>query len=419
MRGRDLFLLAAFALGLRVFAIWAVPLAAQAERIECAPDEAGHFWVANEWANGRTPTWPASSWTIKGSFPPVQYAAQAATVALTRFGVDPEWSYRFPIQVGAVRGYPMARLGSALLGVATVLLLAWAASVWSGSSAAGLSVGLMAALYPQLIFIGAYSNGDAMTVFAGAIVVLGLARWVRRGEGDHGLVLIGVGAALVLMGKPTGFGILPATGVWLLWAWWSGRFGAAAFARATLVGLAVCGPLLVWNAWRNGGDPLGLWLYGDYVGTAYEARVWDVIPNAALTFLWLFPSSAFGVFGNVDLPLPTPLLALALLFLVVGLLLASSVLRTAEPAARRGAAWLVTSVVITVLLTIWNAWFIDFQPQGRYALLCFLLLTATALWGPAASGSPRFGRAWPVAYLIFLALCAGWTEWILFTHPCV
>ncbi|MDG2303197.1 MAG: glycosyltransferase family 39 protein [Candidatus Binatia bacterium] len=415
MRGRDLLLLAALAFSLRAFAIWAVPLAAQAERIECAPDEAGHFWVANEWAHGRAPTWPESSWTIKGSFPPTQYAAQAATVALTRVGLDPDWLYRFPIQVDAVRGYPMARFGSALLGVATVLLLACAAWIWTGSSAAGRAVGLMAAVYPQLIFIGSYSNGDAMTVFAGAVVAWGLARWVRAGEGEHGLAWVGIGSALVLMGKPTGFGILPATGFWLFWAWWRGRIGVRAICVATLSGLVVCGPLLAWNAWRNGGDPLGLWLYGDYVKTAYEARAGDVIPNAEGTFAYLFPASAFGVFRNVDLPLPMPLLAAALVLLVVGLVRATSSLTGAEPATRRGAAWLAASVVITVSLAAWNAWFVDFQPQGRYALLCAILLTAVAVCGPQGA---RFERGWLRLYLGFLAVCALWTEWILYANPC-
>lgn len=65
-------LLGALAFALRVFAIWALPLAARSERPECAPDEGGHFWVAAELAQGRVPIWPESSWTIQASYPPIQ-----------------------------------------------------------------------------------------------------------------------------------------------------------------------------------------------------------------------------------------------------------------------------------------------------------------------------------------------------------
>ena len=85
--------------------------------------------MAAKLAQGQLPTWPDSSWTIKGSFPPIQYAAQAATFSLTRVGADPQWLYRFPIRLDAVQGYPMARFGSALLLTAVAL---WGpTSLWS------------------------------------------------------------------------------------------------------------------------------------------------------------------------------------------------------------------------------------------------------------------------------------------------
>lgn len=418
MRGRDLLALCVLALVLRLVALWALPLGAREERFECAPDEAGHFWVAAELANGRLPTWPDTSWTIKGSFPPLQYAAQAMTLLPVRFGFDPGWLYRAPVVVEEVQGYPLARLGSALLGVLTVVLLAQAAFEVTASREAGLAVGAMAALYPQFVFVGAYANGDAMTVAAGAVLVFGFARFAAAGEGERGLLWIAVGVALVLQGKPTGFGLLPASGVWVLWAWRTGRLSTPALSRAVALGLLVCGPLLLWNAVRNGGDPLGLWLYRDYLGTGYVPRAGTGVPGALGTFLTVFPASAFGVFRNVDLPLPAPFFVVAGLFLVVGLLLAAREAASASALVRRAGAWLASSLAITLGLAAWNAWLVDFQPQGRYALLCVLLLTGVALWGPVAGGR-RFGRPWLWGYLAFLAVAALWTEWLLFSNPCL
>jgi hypothetical protein len=66
---------------------------------------------------------------------------------------------------------------------------------------------------------------------------------------------------------------------------------------------------------------------------------------------------------------------------------------------------------------IYECFWIDFSPQGRYVLLPIVTLTAVAWVGPLAGGTPR-ARLWTGLAIGYLRLAAGWSLWLLVRWPC-
>ena len=416
MRGR-LFLVGFVALAFRLAMSWAIPLGAFPGDPNCAPDEADHVRIVRTLAAGSVPQWPAFHLPY-AAYLPTNSLVQAGTLVLLK-PLDRPALYRFPLVHEGLEGYPLARLGSVLLGVATAMLLALAAFEWTGSSWLALTCGLATALYPQLAFVGAYVNEDAYTAAAGSALVFLLARWVRLGEGDRGFSGLAAGSALILLGKPNGFALLPATGLWILWSCWRGRVSGAALARAAALGLAIAGPALAWNGWRNGGDFLGTAANRAFM--AENPLAWKdarALDNPLPGFLEWFAKSAFGVFGNNNAPLPRPLYVAAAALLVLGCALALRKLPAASGSARRGAAWLCGAVFTNALLVFHYSWFVNFQPQGRYALLPIVLVTLVAVVGPALAAGPRARWFWPALTVGFLILSAAASVRLLVERPC-
>src|SRR4051794_28212291 len=94
LRGWMLVVIALVAVVPRAFVSWSLPLAA-AERPDCAPDEGLQFWTVMQYAAGDFRTWPASG-SIYSAYPPVQYGAQAATLAALRRTFGDQWPARYP-----------------------------------------------------------------------------------------------------------------------------------------------------------------------------------------------------------------------------------------------------------------------------------------------------------------------------------
>src|SRR5690606_27990629 len=105
------------------------------------------------------------------------------------------------------------------------------AGLWTTSRRSALLAGLVAAVFPQLVFLNGYVNADSFTVAAGAVFVLALSAWAIGGEGDRGIVALALTAALVVAGKPSGYFVLVPTAAWLGWAWSRGRLGVRAALR--------------------------------------------------------------------------------------------------------------------------------------------------------------------------------------------
>lgn len=406
--------IALLALVLRAFVAWTLPLDASDAVRECAPDERGHLQVIRRLASGRLFAEPPDPRSSYEAFPLAPYVPHAASFLLGG-GSTTDGLARFPPRSEAGAGFLAARAGSVTLGALTVVLLAFAAYAWTGDAAAARWTALVAALYPQLLFIGGYANADAYTLAAGALTVFALARWARAGEGAVGLDLVAAALGLVVLGKPSGYFLLVTTGVWVATAVRGARIDGRTVARATAVALAVAGPCLAWNAWRTGGDVLGLRHYAAWLGSLRHPFTPGMdIPNAPRLFVEWLSISSFAAFRNLDLHLPTAFYGAASVLLVLGLAgTAASHGRRLAATDRRGVVWLGGSAALNLALVGYNCWFVGFSPQGRYLMLNVLLLTAIACIGPE-----RRWRLWPFAYVAFLAAAALWSIALIHANPC-
>jgi hypothetical protein len=406
--------IALLALVLRAFVAWTLPLDASDTIRECAPDERGHLQVIQRLASGRLLTSAPDPRSSYEAFPPLPYVPHAALLLLG--GAAPiDGLARFPPRSAAGAGLLAARAGSVALGVLTVVLLALAAHAWTDDVAAARRTALVAALYPQLLFLGGYANADAYTLAAGALVVLALGRWARAGEGRAGLDFVAAALALVGLGKPSGYFLLVTSGVWVATAARAARIDGRTLARAIAVAIAVAGPCLVWNAWRTGGDVLGLRHYAAWLASLrHPFTPGTEIPSAPRLFVEWLSFSSFAAFRNLDLHLPTVFYAAALGFLVIGLVVGAISAPSLAPIERRGAVWLAAGAALNLALVVYNCWFVGFSPQGRYVMLNVVMLTSIACTAPRGTW-----RLWPVAYVAFLVLAALWSVTVIHANPCL
>lgn len=416
LRARDLLLIGLLAIAPSLAGAWLIPLGAGTPDPSCAPDEGAHVDYAVALAEGRWRPWPESRMAM---LPPSEYALQAAALALARAVADPAWAYRLPLRDPRYRGFPLARAASALYGAAAVVALAAAAALLTGSRASGLLAGAVAALHPQRFFIASYVNADAPALAAGSLLVLALSAWMQRGEGERRLGAVGLACGLVATQKLNGFAALPPTAAWVVWATWRGRLRLRAVARAAALGVALAGPVLLWNAVRNGGDPLGIVALRRF----WESPLWHggsgpLLPeHAAWVFFRALARSSFMKFANMSLALPLPLHVPWLAFVVTGLGTAAAALRRGSPAFRRAAAWTASTAALALGACLWLSFRYDFSPQGRYVLLPVLLLTVAAALSPPTRPA-WLRRAWPAAVVCYLALAAAWSLALLWAAPC-
>lgn len=421
---RDWVLIAAIALLPSLFSIWAIPLGAAVPDPSCAPDEAAHMQQVAALARGDTSAWPARDSRMSMHLQ-TPYLPHLAALAAARAGADPAWAYRFPLVKEVYRGFPVTRLASVALGVLGVLALAAAVATATGSRDAGRFAGLVAALFPQRFFISSYVNGDAATFAAGALLVLALARWRDRGESAVGLPLVGIACGAVLLAKPNGYVLLPPTALWLAWSALRGAreehpraLPLRDLVRAALIAVAIATPVLVWNGVRLGSlDVLGIGAYRSYLASdAWHGAAGMTLPeNAPWVFARALARSSFMKFGNMSLAIPSPLYAVWLVSLPAGLLLAARRLHDAPASTWRAAAWIGGVAAFAFAAAVYECFWVDFSPQGRYVLLPVVILTLVSWLGWTSEGDRVLRRRVLVGYLAVVAL---WSLALLVVMPC-
>jgi hypothetical protein len=418
LKPRELAGIGLLALVPSLIAAWAIPLGAGLPDRSCAPDEGAHMTYVNDLAGGRFATWPEID-SRMSMYLPSHYAAQVGGLVLARAGLDRPWQYRLPVLDERDRGFPLARAGSSALGALAVTALAAAAAHVTGSRAAGIAAGIVGALYPQRFFVAGYVNNDVATFAAGALLVLALARWLAAGEADRGVTFVGAASGAVLLAKASGYVLLPPTAAWLLWARLHGRASTRALLRGAIVSLAIAAPVLLWNALRTGGDPLGIALYHRFLASpAWRADGAYALPDdAALVFARALTRSSFMKFSNMSLALPVWLYLPWLASVPIGLGWAVARVRGATPAARRAASWVGAVAALALAAMVYECFWVDFSPQGRYVLLPVVILTAAAWIAPSLSGSGR-GPLWTRLALAYLVVAAVWALWLLVQWPC-
>ncbi len=385
----------------------------------CAPDELAHFSYVDALASGRFESWPEFD-NRMAFFPPGQYLFQTLGLLVGRAGLDAPAFYRSAPDDAALSGFPFARLGSVLLGVLAVVLLADAAAVATGSRRAGIVAGLVAALFPQRFFQFGYVNNDAFTFACGALALACLARWARAGEGERYLTAVALACGLLAFAKPTGYPFLVATVAWVGWAALRLRIPWPALGRGLAVAAAIAVPMLAWNAVRNGGDPLGVWVHREFVASDSwrGSEQLTFPPEPVRAFFQSLTSSSFMKFGNNDVHLPFWLYLPWLAILTLGLPAALHRVRRSDPVHRRMAAWLGTSVGLSLAAIVYQCLAVDFSPQGRYVLLAAVALTLVSCRALTEIRGPRARAAIELGLLAYFACAAGWSLWLLWQQPC-
>lgn len=416
MKALDYVCLAAVAVVPRLLFLWTLPLASGSADPNCAPDELAHFWVTREMSFGRFAPWSPGAVSIYSSFLPTQYAFQAATLAGGRLlGGD---IVRIPSPESLVIGFGYARLGSVILGLVTVVALTQAAWLLTRSRGQAFIAGLVVALLPQLVFVNAYVNADSFTIAAGALLTWSLVRWFLEPQQRVNSTLLGVALGLVLLGKLSGYYLLPPTAALIALELQRQKNAWGGWKQILTACLAVAGPVILWNAARSGGDALGLQAYNEFL-----AHHWTRNPAPGPAPWRLFFSklgtSTFGTFRNMDLFLPMQLYWCALVLTVAGLLVALFLLREATRTVRLLTAWLLAGAAINLALVWWNSWVVDFQPQGRYVLLAATCLGMIAVVAPRRAWPGAWAQLWATINVLFLLIAAGYSGYLLLTEPCL
>lgn len=416
MRQFDYLLLAAIALMPRLLILWALPLASGTTDPNCAPDELAHFWVVREMSFGRFEPWSPGAFSIYSSFLPSQYAFQAAMLAIGRFlGGD---IVRFESPEPLVAGYGYARLGSLLLGLITVSALAHAAWKLTESRLQAFSAGLVVAFLPQLVFVNAYVNADSFTIAGGALLTCSLVCWLLESRNRRrNSILLGVTLGFVLLGKLSGYYLLPPTAALIVL-----ELRRQHNVRLAIPMLAAClataGPVILWNTARSGGDILGLHAYREFL-----AHHWTRNPAPGPAPWQLFLSrlgmSTLGTYRNMDLFLPMPLYWCALALIIVGLAIAVGRRSPRDRLVRVLTAWFLSAAAVNVVSVWWNSWVVDFQPQGRYVLLTAACLAMIAVVAPMRA-LPRTGaQVWAATVIIFLLVAVSYSVQLIYAAPCL
>ncbi len=420
LRFADRAAIGALALLLGLATVWLIPLGSVFPDPSCAPDELAHFGYVDALASGRFDSWPRFD-NRMAFFPPGQYLFQTLGLQVGRAGVDVPALYRFPPESAKLDGLALARLGSVLLGVLAVLMLADAAAVVTGSRRAGIVAGVIAAFFPQRFFQFGYVNNDAFTFACGALAIAGLARWARSGEGEKHLAAVALACGLLAFAKPTGYPFLFATLTWVGWAAFRRRISRSALGKAAIIAAVVSVPMLAWNAVRTGGDPIGVWVYRAFVASDSWRGTEQLAfpPQPIRTFFRSLVSSSFMKFGNNDLHLPAGLYLPWLLILVLGLAAALYRLRRADASRIRMATWLGASLLLSFAAVVYECLEVDFSPQGRYVLLAVVALTLTCSRALTESPGVRWRRnAIELGLVAYFAGAACWSLWLLWQYPC-
>lgn len=375
--------------------------------VELPPDEPHHMKLVSFLANhARMPTGDEARALDAGLYAmwsPLPHVPAATFSALAGHAHD-AWAH--PI---------FARLASVTMGTAMIFVVGiLAARLFPTSNSARWAIPLFAALHPQLVYVQSYVNADALTILLCAMQVLLWHRVMTKIDVRVGVAQGVLGGALVLA-KLNAIALAPAT--CLAWAIASRRRGGsrgplAASALSAAITLVLVGAMLLYNAHRFPGDPLGTrTMYGSYHALHPEVPASLASRGVGLMEMltrspwcrWSFESH-WAVFGHMIHRLPSWSYEAAALASIVAL--AGLVFGWVKRTLVVPKSWIVVSATTcasAIALSIWTSWRNDFQPQGRYLFPAFVPFMLLAFAG-AASVSRRWGwcAAWSLVALVAL-----------------
>ncbi len=335
--------------------------------------------------------------------PPVnsKYTMPAAETGANRFlpSREPEW------------GVHLIRAVSTLLGVETVLVAFALAFALTEQEDVALVAASMTAFLPQFAFLAGAANNDNLAAALGAASIFGIVRVSQIVDPrNRDYLLLGLVLGLSLLTKSSLFVLLPIAALAL--AARKGQSMNALLKRGAVVAagtIIACG----WYFARN------VFMYGDLVYVqAWSDRLSEQVPLRGAgwqyfvnAFPQLFFRSYFGVFGWLNIFLPTPLYAA----FMVGVLVSAGGLWKMVWDRRFPAPRLWSIVILFVGLTmisvlVWNLTYI--APQGRLLFGAISAVSALLALGWAAYPS-RVRRALFIAAPAFFLLANLFSIWFV------
>ncbi len=364
-----------------------------------APDESAHLpyvtYVAEHW---RLPVFRAGEGSYEYHQAPLYYAAAAPAYLLGR-------------AIAPTRAYIAVRLLGMLLGFAVICMTYLLArdlcpeQPWLAVGAAGF-----VAFLPMHVALSASVTNDiaAELPFAAGLWQLVIA--AREGWSRRRALIVGVLCGLAVLVKSSALILLAIA--WFALALQVRQEGARrVLARAgevTAAAVVVCG----WWLARNQalyGDPLASGAFmkafasnrptpGSLIGPSLSAF------NYVLWVIgWTF-ASFWGVFGNMNVFLPTsrvyaPLAALTLAALVGAALIAREY--QGWDGWRKRIAWALLAAVALVVASFVRFNLSFFQAQGRYLFLALPVIAIVLVGG--------WGRLFPSAWraVVYTLICAA------------
>ncbi len=309
-----------------------------------------------------SPVVAAERLTTMGTLEPVPYVLPGLA---TRLADDP---------VAAVR---WARAANALVTLALLALAAWA--LWSPAGSGLAWVGLLAAVSPMVLFVGASPAPSAVEVAGGVCFAAALVRLARAPEQPAGpgvWLALAVGGVALATSRSLGpvwivldvVAVAALVGPRRLWATLrgGGPWAAAALVAVVAGGLATAG----WELTHQPGVPIDVGFFFDQLGpsTGDLARV---------------QRELVGVFGAIDVALPAAA-RWAWTGLVLGVLGAAAAVGTWRQ-RMVVAAVVVAGVAVTLVVSSALLRQNGFQVQGRHVL-------AFAVLAPLVAGEIVFAR---------------------------
>ena len=310
----------------------------------------------------------------------------------------------------------VVRMPSVLMGALTIWAVWWAlGDVLGVKSRLRAPITSAIAFLPMFVFLTASVNNDNLVHLLFAIA-LGLgAGIVRKGPTIGTVALLGIVAGLGGLTKLVGLILIPIG----LIAIWLPTLNNREIRRRALIGsgiffliaMLLSGPWLVRNQIIYG-DPFAQAAFMKYFGTRNVTMAGMLqsgfTPGGYMALVWKYTScSLLGVFGHMDLWLPSWMYAIydvILLIGVIGMMVWYLRQREAAAIATRGAIglWAASFLLVLLFFIKFNTQF--FQAQARYlfpalpAIMAGIVLGATRL----VPSKARIYVAWGIAAFLLL-----------------
>lgn len=277
----------------------------------------------------------------------------------------------------------------------------------------------LVAFLPQFTFLGAYFNNDALALFASAMILYAWVWALQGGWNYRNSLLLAIGIAICALAYFNAYGWILMSIFFYFALWFTKRKNIdwSRFWRCTLlivgVVLLIAGPFFLRNALIHNGDFIGLktatqqsvkWAAESYKPSNRQMpknigiSFWQVLTTHHYTqenWIMLTAASTVGVFGSMNVPLPTIIYVYYGAIIMLGGLAFLGVWARRlykkqnlwQISEQRGADFVFTlsllgASIIPIFLSLQYSYAIDYQPQGRYILpmlLALMLLVACGL----------------------------------------